>query len=178
MTCTAGGPYLPNSVIIITGNVTNTSGSPKNSSVNITVNSTNKVTTSDTNGSFYLTFSGFDVGNYSISGTSNGSGFNNATCSNQFTISSPNSTLACRIKTIKFNGTVIDSGSGNVINSGNVSSAIEGTNATGTAIIQSNGQFSVSVTGCLYYGTRYLVSNIFDDTSGRRGWFNFIYVPT
>jgi hypothetical protein len=180
ITCSAGGPYLSGSTIIITGNVTSSiSGNPRSTGVNITINGTNsKTTISDSNGTYYLTFSGFAIGNYTVNGTANSTGSNSGNCSTSLSILSSLATLTCKIKTIQFNGTVIDSGAGNVIPSGNVTSTIVGTNSTGTALIQSNGKFSVSIAGCLDYGTRYLVTNVFDDTTGRRGWFDFIYVPT
>ena len=179
ITCNAGGPYLTGSTVVVSGNVTNVTGGPRNTGVNISINvTTSKTTTSDSNGSYYLTFTELNVGNYTVNGTANATGSNNATCSASFSIYSSLATLVCRTKTLTFTGTVIDSGSGSVITSGNVTSNIVGTNSTGTAVIGSDGKFSVSISGCVYYGTRYLVTNVFDDTLGRRGWFYYIYVPT
>ncbi|MFH0711499.1 MAG: carboxypeptidase-like regulatory domain-containing protein [Candidatus Aenigmatarchaeota archaeon] len=178
MSCTMGGPYLPDSTVIISGNVTNSTGDSQVANVKISINTTEKTTTSDSNGSFYVSYGNAQVGNYSVIGMANLTDFDNATCSELFTVYNPAATLACRMKTVVFQGTAIDSGSGNVITSGNVTSIIAETNSTGSAVIQNNGAFSVSIRGCLKYGTRYLVTNIFDDSQGRRGWFSFIYVPT
>lgn len=178
MSCTVGGPYLPSSTVIVSGNITNSTGSPKTANVNLTVDSVTKSTQSDSNGAYFSTFSSLPVSNYTIAGIANASGFNNASCSANIQILPNLYSSSCVSRTILFTGTVIDSGSGNVITAGNVTSAIVGTNTTGSGTINSAGQFTVYINGCLYYSTPYVVNNIFDDNQGRRGWFDFIYVPT
>jgi len=179
VTCEAGGPYGTGSTVIAVGNV---SGEVSNSStviVNISKSGTlkaTKSTTSDSDGSYYAIFDQtFDVGSYELNVSASNS-THSTTCDDTFDVILQQVSTACEQKTVSVQGRTMYT-SGGLVNSGNVFISIE--NVTTTNITSfSGGNFSISLTTCLYKNTKYILYLSILDSTGRKGTTQILFTPT
>jgi hypothetical protein len=174
--CEAGGPYVSGATVIVKGNVTNSSGIAKISNVYVTIGSTTKQTTSDTNGTFYLIFSALTTGTYTVRFNSSAT-YYTGSCEDTLQVLASSST-ACTQKTIQILGNATDAGTGRSISSGRVIASILDTTYTNSAAF-SDGQFSISLDACLFKGKRYTVQLAIKDSNSAKSALSFLtYTPS
>lgn len=178
VTCEAGGPYLRNSKIIITGNVTNVTGTTANVTVYIKSGSTvlaSRNTVSAFDGKFITSLtSNLDAGNYTVNATAERLGvYGNCTTNIEIKFATNTS---CVNRTITVNGTAVHAGTGQLVSSGTVFLSILDQNAKNSASF-SNGQFSVSVYPCLSLGQIYTMV-LTTTGDGKDSWSQILFVHT
>jgi len=185
--CDAGGPYLANSSVMITGNVSSGFNALTSQSVTVQIKNNTVVlnsttATSDASGNWvaklfvnttnaisvfanstYLGVSGNCT--YSLSIQSQSVTYANATCSTNST--------ACVFRNYPISGWVMDSVTGSLIQSGTVTVTVRNTGDSYQSAF-SGGYFSVSPQFCLSPGKAYGLT-IAVDGNGRRG---FIFTNT
>ena len=178
--CEAGGPYTINSVIVIAGNVTNTTtgeGISANLTLNILKNGNlifQKNGTSDSNGLYYFILSEqFATGEYKVNITANKNGEENY-CTDVLKLFLP-SKLLCERKSIKVEGSAVYSSTGGPISQGNVTIIISETGEKAQASF-SQGHFSVQFSPCLIAGKGYTLVIKVEDGNGKYGWANLFFI--
>lgn len=179
VTCDAGGPYGSGSTVIVTGNASGEASNITNVTVNISksgilISSMN--TTSDSGGLYYTVFPNvFDVGSYAL----NVSAINTtdyATCNSSFDVFLQGPIKTCEQKTLTVEGRTMYA-AGNLVDSGKVFLSLEETEATNITSF-SGGNFSISLTTCLFTAKNYILHLLITDDNGRKGTTYLSFTPT
>jgi len=180
VSCEVGGPYIKGATIIVTGNVTNITGTSSNVSIKINSSSViaTKNTTSDASGVFYTIFSeSIDVGNYTVNATAERTGVY-GNCTDDLQISSTEAAGVSVNKTITINGTAVYKDTGRVVTSGTAYLSIVNQTTKSTASIDPDGKFSISIYPLLTLGNKYYIDLLIQDTIGKKSWMQILFVTT
>jgi len=179
VTCKAGGPYGIGSTILVMGNVSGEVSNTSNIIVNISKSGTLKTTqntTSDSDGFYYAIFSqSFDIGSYEANVSASNT-TDTVSCGDTFDIILQQPSTICSQKTITVQGRTIYA-AGNFVNSGNVFISIESTTASNRTSF-SGGNFSISLTTCLYLGKKYFLHLSIIDSASKKGETFISFIPT
>jgi len=179
VTCEAGGPYGTNSAIVITGNVTNQTGT---SEANVTVDirksgtlRTTKNVSADSSGKYYAIFTGLDYGDYTVNITATQKS-TTAECSDSLLVRLGGISTSCNDFLIRVWGRALYS-SGSAITSGTVYATVKDTFFKNSTTF-SNGNFSIYLDSCLFITEKYILQLSVTDTVGRKGTSEIIFSPT
>lgn len=180
LTCEAGGPYAPESSVIVTGNVTDSASAVMVMNISkIGTLKAEKTTTSDASGFYYFIVSslseGLDYGTYTVHVNATDAG-NTANCSDTFEIQMPQNIDTCDIKTLVISGKAVYS-TGSTVTSGNIFVSIDGTDIKNSTSFTS-GSFSIALKGCMYVANRYTMNIVISDNAGKSGSSQIIFSPT
>jgi hypothetical protein len=171
----AGGPYVKNQtlpIVLIVGTVTFAGESAPYSNVTIKIYEgptlkASKDLVSSSTGKFATTFTGFDVGVYSVEVLAN---YSSATTSSSDTFKVIESLSGCTYKTISLNGNALDYLTGLPISSGTVKITIK-ENGDEFSTSFTGGRWVATFTTCLVQDRRYTaIIQITDSATGKISW--------
>jgi hypothetical protein len=176
VSCEIGGPYLKNSTTGISMNVVGNVTSPA-AAANITVSisqsgalKTSKDTTADSQGAYSTTVSyNLDAGTYDVNVSAEQQG-TYAFCNDTLEIQIPQAAPICLNRNLQISGNVISSSTGQLLSSGKVFASVLDESVSNSTSF-TNGRFSISISGCLKGGKRYILQIIVESSDGSRSWF-------
>jgi len=173
ITCEAGGPYTPTSLIIVIGNSSDIEGTPLYSSGNISifkddVLQDSRAFTSSSDGTISSSFGPLATGNHMANISAN-----STYCAAAFGVITPKA--PCGGQPITLSGTAYDSTTGELISSGTIRITVQ---ETGDETEQSftSGEWSATLTSCFTSGARYNAAVRITDTSGKVSYSQIQFV--